>query len=152
MAFQPSPEALREADATLPDRVMKLFVARTQDWHDAETAKRKEAVHEISLRLLGEMRGALCHDPGAANSEDRKQYNEEEARVTLPTDSVLCMMESEVVEKMVHKHLLKLTEDETGDDGRVKLYTDTIGDWTKEGNYTSMCGSKGLMLTLKRKL
>lgn len=152
MPFQPSPEAQREADATLPDRVMELFVARTQDWHDAETTKREEAVHRIALRLLGKMRAALCHDPGTDNAEDRKRYCEEEARVTLPDDSVLCKMRGEEVQQMVHKHLLMLTRSETGDDGRVQLYTDWIGDWTEEGTYTGVCEGRGLMLTLKRKL
>lgn len=152
MPFQPSPESQRESDETLPDRVMELFVARTQDWHESETAKREDAVHQILLRLLGKMRAALCHDPGADNAEDRKRYCEEEARVVLPDDSVLCKMEAEKVRRMVHKHLLELTKSETGDDGQVKLFVDWTGDWTQEGNYTGVCESPGLKLTLKRKL
>jgi len=147
-----SPEAKREADATLPDRVMELFVARTQDWHDAETTKREEAVHRISLRLLGKMRGALCHDPGADNAEDCKRYCEEEARVVLPDDSVLCTMRGDEVRRMVSQHLLKLTQNETGDNGRVKLFVDWTGDWTEGGGFTGVCGGKGLVLTLRRKL
>ena len=153
MAFRLSLEAQRESDATLPDRVMELFVARTQDWHDAEMTKREEAIHQISLKLLGEMRGALlCHDPGADDSENRKRYCEEEVRVSLPDDSVLCKIGAQEVQHMVHKHLLKLTRSKTGHDGKVKLFVDWAGDWTKDGGYTSVCGGKGLKLTLRRKL
>lgn len=152
MAYQPSLEQQCENEATLPHQVIGLFVARTQDWHEAEMTKRKKAVRHMSLDLLGEMRGALCRDPGADDAEDRKNYCEEKVRRRIPTDSLLCKMRCEEVEKMVREDLLKLTQSETGKDGRVKLYIDSIGDWTKEGNYMGMCGRPGLMLTLNRKL
>jgi hypothetical protein len=68
MAFEISPESAAAWREQLPQRIVDLFLARTHDFAEAlgtdtDADRFKSAVDQAVERLLGPLRGSLCHDP-----------------------------------------------------------------------------------------